>query len=353
MKVKKILIIRFRRIGDSVLSTVICSSLKKTFPDAQIDYVLNENIGSLYDNHPDIDHVITFSNEENHQIFKYMQKVWCIMRTNKYDVIIDTRSTVKTLFFSLFSLCTPFRIGTKKIYNVLLHNYRIDNHLDNSTNMVQHNLMLLKPLEKIAEVKYISIFKLYVTEKEKETFHAYMEQQGLDFSRPVILTTVSARLEYKIWNKERMKTVLRKMIDKYNVQLIFNYTGNEEAFAANMHKEMNFDKHIFTNIRAKNLRELCALTSNCDLFFGNEGGPRHIAQAFNIPSYAIFPPDILKSIWLPTSGKRYQGISPDDYYSKEAQKNMEYLQRFNLITINMVWNELDQFLSDFIITKNT
>lgn len=345
MSVRNILVIRFRRVGDSVLSTVICSSLRRTFPDARIDYVLNENIASLYDNHPDIDQVITFSDEENHHIFKYMRKVWNIMRERKYDVIIDTRSTIKTLFFSLFSLYTPYRIGSRKRYNRFLHNYRIDNHRDETKDMVQQNLMLLKPMEKMADVKYISDFSLYVTENEKNRFRKYMEQQGIDFSRPVVLATVSARLQHKIWEKEKMKEVLRKMIDKYDVQLIFNYAGNEEAFAINMHEEMNFDKHVFTNIKAKNLRELCALTTNCHLFFGNEGGPRHIAQAFKLPSFAIFPPGILKSIWLPASGDRYQGISPDDFYSKEDQKNMDYQQRFNLITVEMVWNGIDQLLS--------
>jgi ADP-heptose:LPS heptosyltransferase len=353
MEIKNILVIRFRRVGDAVLSTVICSSLRQTFPNAQIDFVLNENIVPLYDHHPDIDRVISFTDEENYTISKYICKVWNIMRGKKYDVIIDTRSTVKTLFFSLFSLRSPYRIGTKKKYNILLQNYRIDNHKDIKKDMVQHNLMLLKPLEKITTVKYTSDFRLCVTKEEKSCFRAYMEQQGIDFSRPVVLAAVSARLEYKIWDKEKMKEVLRRMIDVYDVQLIFNFIGSEEIFAQKIHQEMGLDKHIFTTIRANSLRELCALTANCHLFFGNEGGPRHIAQAFKLPSYAIFPPGILKSVWLPASGDRYQGISPDDFYSMEEQKDMDYQQRFNLITMETVWDGVDRFLSHILTKQHT
>jgi ADP-heptose:LPS heptosyltransferase len=346
MKVKNILVIRFRRVGDSVLSTVICSSLRQTFPDAKIDYVLNDTIASLYDHHPDIDQIITFNDEENHNLRKYLGKVWRTMHVKKYDIIIDTRSTIKTLFFSLFSMRTPFRIGTYKKYSCVLHNYRVQNHLDSSMDMVQHNLLLLKPLEKIATVKYTSDFRLYVSEEEKNRFHDYMEHQGIDFSQPVVLATVSARLEYKIWDKEKMKTILRQMIDKYDVQLIFNFSRSEEGFVKKMQEEMGFDKHVFTNIEAESLRELCALTSNCHFFFGNEGGPRHIAQAFSVPTYAIFPPRILKSIWQPASGKDYQGISPDDFYTDDEQKGMDYQQRFNLITADMVWSGVNLFLSD-------
>ena len=348
MKINKILVIRFRRVGDSVLSTAICTSLKRTFPNAEVDYVLNANIASLYENHPDIDRVITFDDQENHDLFKYISKVWKVIRTGKYDVIIDTRSTIKTLFFSLFSLSTPYRIGSKKDYNVFLHNYRIDNHRDNTVDMVQHNLMLLKPLEKEADIHYCSDFKLYVSNQEKSDYKAYMQKQGIDFTRPVVIATVTARLAHKVWDKERMKEVFRRMIDKYDTQIIFNFAGNEEEFAVNIHREMNNDKNVFTNIKADSLRDLCALIVNCDFFFGNEGGPRHIAQALEIPSYAIYPPNILKSVWLPGNGERYAGISPDDNHSQEEQSKMDYLQRFNLITVDQVWSGLDKMLEKFL-----
>lgn len=348
MKIKRVLVIRFRRVGDSVLSIAICTSLRKTFPDAQIDYVLNANIASLYDEHPDVDHVITFDDEENKNFIKYLCKVWKVMKTNKYDVIIDTRSTVRTLFFSLFSLLTPYRIGTKKKYNKFLHNYRIGNHDDSTINMVQRNLMLLKPLEREADVHYCSDFRLYVSEEEKHNFQSYMETQGINFSRPVVLATVTARLAHKVWDKERMKEILRRMIDKHHTQVIFNFAGSEEDFAVALYHEMGNDKNVFINVKANSLRELCALTVNSDFFFGNEGGPRHIAQALNIPSYAIYPPGINKLSWLPLSGDRYLGISPDDCCSQEQQIGMNYLQRFNLISVDKVWNELDAMLIKYL-----
>ncbi|BEH00128.1 glycosyltransferase family 9 protein [Bacteroides sedimenti] len=348
MKINKILVIRFRRVGDSVLSVAICKSLRKSFPDAQIDYVVNKGIASLYENHPDIDNVITFNHEENYNIIKYINKVRKLVTAQKYDVIIDTRSTVKTLFFSLFSLSTPYRIGSKKKYNFFLHNYRIDNHRDKSIDMVQHNLMLLRPLEKEAEIHYCSDFNLYVSQQEKADYKLYMQKQGIDFSRPVVLAMVTARLAHKVWDKDRMKEVLRKMIDKYDTQVIFNFADNEEEFAVNIHREMGLDKNIFTNIKADSLRNLCALLVNCNFFFGNEGGPRHISQALDIPSYAIYPPNILKSIWLPNEGERYAGISPDDNHSHDEQSGMSYLECFNLISVDEVWEGLDNMLAKYL-----
>ena len=40
MQIKNILVIRFRRVGDSVLSMALCHGLRQSFPDATIDFVI-------------------------------------------------------------------------------------------------------------------------------------------------------------------------------------------------------------------------------------------------------------------------------------------------------------------------
>lgn len=268
------------------------------------------------------------------------------MHETKYDVIIDTRSTVKTLAFALFSLRTPYRIGSIKKYNRLLHNFRMDNRRDAHLSMITQNLLFLKPLESIAKVQYVSDFKFYISDTEKMFFRAYMEKNGIDFSRPVILTTVTARIPWKIWDKDRMESVLRKIIDTYDAQLIFNFSGAVESnFAMEIFKDMNHDPHIFTSIQANSLRELSALLANCNFFFGNEGGPRHVAQAMGIPACAIFPPGIPKAQWLPQEGLHNQGISPEDFYTEAYMKDMDYSARFNLLDTEKVWTKVDSFLS--------
>ena len=349
MSIEKILVIRFRRVGDAVLSGVLCSSLRKSFPHAQIDYVLNEGIAPLYSGHPDVDNVISFSNHDNANIFRYTNKVWRLMKGEHYDVILDTRSTILTLIFSLFSLSTPYRIGIRKYYNYFLHNHRVDNRKNIKSDVVERLLLLLKPLEQEAKIVYVKEFRLSITGQEKQSFRMYMEQQGIDFSKPVILAAVTARLSHKVWDKEKMKAVLQKMIDRYQSQIIFNYAGHEKEYAQELHQEMGFDPHVFLHIQADSLRELGAMTANCDFFFGNEGGPRHISQALEIPSYAIFPPGVSKSVWLPAGDQgRYQGISPDDVLPLEEQYRMTYSERFNLISIECVWSQVDQMMRHYL-----
>ena len=352
MKTKKILIIRFRRVGDAVLSTVLCTSLRRSFPEAQIDYVLNEGIASLFEGHPDVDNVITFTEKENKNILLYTRKVWQIVRNGRYDVIIDVRSTVKTLFFPLFSPSTPYRIGTKKQYNYFLHNYRVDNRSDSSENVILRLLKLLEPLEAIGNIQYCKEFTLALPDAEIADFRQKMSAFGIDFARPVIIAAVTARLAHKVWEKDRMKEILHRIIEKYQAQIIFNYGNAEEVFAKALHHDMHDDPNIFTNIKASSLRELAAMMINADFFFGNEGGPRHISQALGLPSYAIFPPGISKTLWLPmTEEQKCLGISPDDVCSRKEQKIMSYKQRFDLITVEQVWQGVDSMLQRYLGNK--
>jgi heptosyltransferase-2 len=346
--IKKILVVRFRRVGDAVLTTALCASLKKSFPEAEIHYVLNASIATLYDDHPDVDQVISFNNRDNANIFRYIYRVWQVMRHHHYDVIIDVRSTFRTLFFALFGLSVPYRIGTKKSYNHILHNYRIDNRRDKTTDVISHLLMLLKPLEAEREIVYCPEFRLYISAEEKQAFRIYMEQAGIDFSRPIILAAVTARLAHKVWSKDRMQEVLRRIIEKYSAQVIFNYASDEESAAINMYRDMGSNPNIFIGIKANSLRELCALAANCDFFFGNEGGPRHLSQALGVPAFAIFPPGIPKAMWLPADGDRYQGISPDDLVPPERQQGMGYQDRFNIINVDDTWNLLDPMLKKYL-----
>jgi len=345
--IRKIIVLRFRRVGDAVLSSTLCSSLRKTFPNARIDYVLNAEIAPLFENHPDIDRIISFEKEEMKDWKVYLKKVRQIMHAGKYDLIVDTRATVKTLWFSLFSLSSAYRIGKKKSYNHFVHNYRPNIRIDDDE--VGCTLRLLSPLEKDFKVQYDRNFKVCVTPEEKESFRRIMQSGGIDFSKPVMICAVTARLTYKVWKMEYMKQLLQRIIDRYDVQLVFNYGGKEEEKAAiRLQQEMGNSSCIFTNIKAENLRELAAMLANSDFFFGNEGGPRHISQALDIPSFAIYPPGVGKKKWLPNASARFQGIEPEDVSDKAKDEKLSYPEKFELISVDEVWNRLQPMLDQWL-----
>ena len=57
---KKILVIRYKKsVGDTIIGTTLCESIKKKYPDARVDYLVYENLKEIFYNHRAIDNVLT------------------------------------------------------------------------------------------------------------------------------------------------------------------------------------------------------------------------------------------------------------------------------------------------------
>ena len=321
----------------------LCSSLKRTFPEAEIHLVLNEGLSSLYFNHPDVDKVITFSRMQNKSFLLYLQTVWSITHINNYDVIIDMRSTIRTLIFSLCSLKTPYRIGLLKPYTSFFLNYRISfKDKNNLLNRVKQNLMLASPLQKILPIKYSNEFSLYLSEEEKMIYRQYMQNMGICFKYPIMLVGVTTKLNNKRWPKDYMTQIIKYVLSDFpEMQLIFNYTpGEEEQDAREIYADLGCPSAVKIDIKASNLRELMALCANSSFYFGNEGGARHIAQAMGLSSYGIFSLRYPKTKWLPVNSVVAYGISPQDCAPTRMLKRATNKKAFEFVTPKLVYQEL-------------
>ena len=356
----RILVIRFRQMGDAILATPLLSTLKANFPDAQIDFVLNERIAPLFEGHPAINHIITFTDEERHSLLNYIRKVWRTVHQTRYDAVIDMRSTTNTMLFALCSLRSRWRIGIRKPYTWGIFNHRFEGCEDNES-MISHNLRLAEPLRASMEGKGWKEdrnLSLSITDEEKQDFRHYMEQQGIDFRRPVLLVGVTAKLPSKTWPEDRMTEVLHRFISAFpQFQLIFNYAPGQEAenarrifdrlssYAATSSQPLSQPPlqpfPVFLNIEAKSPRQLAAMAANCTAYFGNEGGARHIVHAMGCPSLVVCSPGASKTTWLPQdTSVLARGIAATDIADVSAMSREE---QYALITVDRVWEELENF----------
>ena len=346
-----ILVVRFKRIGDAILSLPLCHSLKLTFPNAKLDFVLYEEASPLFEDHPYIDNVITISKKEQKNPFSYIKRVYKITR-KKYDIIIDIMSTPKSELFCMFSRKTPFRIGRYKKKRGFFYNYKMKEK--ESLNKVDKFLnQLLPPFEEVGfDVKKDYDFKFFAEEKEKEKYKQKMLETGVDFSKPVIAFSIYSRVAHKIYPIDKMKEVVKFLINRYSAQIIFFYSADQKDEIQKIHKEIGDFKNIFSSIETPTIKDLVPFLENCDYYIGNEGGARHLAQGVGIPTLAIFSPSADLKEWLPFPSEKNMGISPIDMLEKNALSlddfnKMNPEEQFSLIDIETI-----KEMSDELIEKN-
>lgn len=346
----KFLVIRFRQMGDAVLATALLNTIKANFPDSEIDFVLNERLAPLFEGHPSIDRIVTFSDGERHSFPTYIKKIWRLMRRGKYDVVIDMRSTVNTLPFTLFATSAKWRIGLKKPYTAGIFNYRMP-VCSSGKSMVDHNISLLEPLESLVPGGQLRRegFSLKISRREMDEYRRYLADCGFDFDKPSLLLGVVSKLAYKTWPLERMQEIVKRLVVSYpGLQLVFNYApGEEERQAHLIYKDIGEPANVLINVKAASMRQLVALASITDGYFGNEGGGRHIVQAAGKPSLSIASPGIDASIWVPQNDVVVtRTISPNEFYSPEEESMLSHYQKYEAIPIDVVWKKLQIFLEE-------
>lgn len=326
----KILVVRFRQIGDSIVSSVICKTLKESFPEAQIDYVLYEESAPLFEEQEYISNVIKISKKEQKNIIKYLGKVWKVTR-QEYDIIIDIMSTPKSELFSLLSTKAKFKIGRKKDYRGYTYTHKIEEP-KNGEDKPEKFLKMLKPLEENGyTIKYDKNYSFSFKEKEIKDIRKKMENAGVDFKKILIPFAITSRKPEKEYPKDLMEKLARLILNKYDCEIILYYSPAEKEGAINFHKRLELDKRIISNISTKNIRELGIMLSQCDIFVGNEGGPRHLAQGVGIPTVSIFGPNSKKKDWLSKDNPMHLAIDIQDIQC-EGIENLSHEEKYRLMT---------------------
>lgn len=325
----KILVVRFKQIGDAIISSVICKTLKETYPDAEIDYVLYEHVAPLFENQKYINKVISLNKSEQKNLFKYIRRVWKETRT-KYDIVIDIMSTPKSELFTLFSRDAKYKIGRykKKRGYTYTHKVKEPSH---DLDKAEKFLGMLEPLEKDGvNLKYTTDYSLEFGENETADMKKRMIEAGIDFSKLLIPLAITSRRPEKIYPKDLMIEVAKGLLEKYDCQLILYYSPAEKVEVEEFHRELNYDKRVISNIDTKNIRELGILLSLTDIFVGNEGGPRHLAQAVGKPTACIFCPKGYKKTWLLRNNPMHEALEPREMGNKDYD-NLSYEEKYRLV----------------------
>ena len=339
----KILVVRFKQMGDAILATPVCNTFRKTFPDAEIDFVCYEHVAPIFKENKEFN-TITITDKVKNNAFRYLWEVWKITR-KKYDIIIDLVSTPKSEFFTLFS-GAKYRIGRYNKKRGFTYTHKIKEPTE-FKNEVEKGLRLVEPLEKEYDIKYDNNFRLYVTDEEKENMKKQMLEKGIDFSKPIVTLSATSRVAYKIYPLGSMVKTIDKILEKNkDIQFICFGTKDQKEYINQFYDKIEKKENIFINIETQSVRDLLALLSNSDMFFGNEGGPRHMAQGLDIPSFAIFWPKSDRECWLPFGGERHRGIIPKDI--QEDYGDLSWEEIFNLITPKRLVEEFYRTFDKFV-----
>lgn len=299
-RIKKILVLRYRSIGDIILSSPALEALRLTFPSARIDMVIDDVFEDICHGHPNIDYLILHKRDTSGMTrFQKMMlglKFIAKIRKQKYDLVIDLHGGPRSaplawLSGARYRVGYRLRLRSKLFYNIPILHGTVEAHtVDVMLNAIRA-IDGVMPEEK----------KLYLGHRpeDKEFVTGFLRKFGVSEKDRLVMVHPGARVDIKRLPAEKMGQLARWMADDLGVKVVYAGNNADIAEIAGIVSYSGKRGLIATNLK---LGHLAALIASCDLFIGNDSGPMHMAAALGVPVVSFFGPSD-PAIWGPVAAQ--------------------------------------------------
>lgn len=283
--VPRILIIRLSAIGDVVRVLPALHTLRNRYPSAQIDWVVERKSYDILSGHPDIDqiHVFDRSGAMPDSIGGFVQLCKTI-RANRYDWVMDFHGIFKTGVLTLASgagLRYGFARPRSQELSFLATNRRVKLP-SRFMNRIEENLELCKVVE--AKCHSLDVV-IDIPEDVDDTIDAYFQKTFHGAKKVIAIHAPMDRSE-KQWPLEHYARLAEMIMSDGRYEVLLTWGPGQRDVIRQLVKLIHGKPHVAPE--TPDLKHYAALVDQCDLYFGGDTGPMHIASAMGTPVVAVF-----------------------------------------------------------------
>lgn len=275
-----LLLVKTSSLGDVIHNLPVVSDLRRAFPDATIDWCVEESFAEIPRLHPDVAAVIPVAIRRwrkhlgNAQTWKEMRAFHRRISKADYDAVLDTQGLIKS------GLISRLARGTRYGYSAEVARERLAARFYDKTLVIPPNAHAVERNRWLsaAAFDYPVDWPLNYGISPPD-----IEQPWLTAERHAVLLTATSR-DDKLW-PEAQWIALGQDLKNRGLSPIFpsgNTTERERA--------VRIAASIPGAIVAPslNLRELAALIGRATLAIGVDTGLAHLATALRVPTIALY-----------------------------------------------------------------
>jgi ADP-heptose:LPS heptosyltransferase len=332
-KISRIVLIRTDRIGDIILSTPALKALRARYPDAQIDYVVQEKYASLLNCYDGWTTVIKADINDR----KQLKEIGRQLRQSRYDVAV-VMHPAKYAYQLALATRAPCVIGWKaKGFGYLLTHGFDDDRGKANRHQVENNLRLLSPLG-VSDGS--PAFPVKETKNGMQQYAAFCKKYGLQVDDRVLAIHPGSYSPRVRWMSRKFGELINRAHAAGLKVVLLGATGDstvvEEVLqAASLRPVVAIDELDFEG--------LVSFFRHAKAFVGNSTGPTHIAASAGTWTIAVFgnryPMDRWE-LWKPwgprgivVTSKKYQCFNCTPW-------TCAHMECLSSITVDDVWNEV-------------
>jgi len=280
---KKVLVLRYDRIGDMIQTTPIFSTLKENFPSIFISVIASKNNAVVIENNPFVDKVTI--NSKNNLIGDLFSLIK--LRRERYDVCIELDHSVVPHAILRLKLINPKKVisiqkygryglqpGQMQLYNFFSREKKIENY----------------------SAKCLATLEYFGIKDAKNTFHLFpaldqLKKAKVFFENFKHITKILINLEGHIQNKTipffRFIEIVEGIQNKSENNIFFLISTPDRR-----KKYLNFlSKYKNTNIQllyqTNSINDVAAIVKECDMVITPDTSIVHVASTYNVPTLSV------------------------------------------------------------------
>jgi ADP-heptose:LPS heptosyltransferase len=277
--VRRVLFVRLRSIGDTVLATPSLFAFKRFLPNVKVDILVEDWVAPLLDNHPHVDGVIVLGRGG----FMTRARVARELRAANYDVVYNLHGGTTATFLTR-ATGARYRVGFKTYQYAQLHNHPSPSPLllwgQQKAHSVEQQLALLGWTG--VPVTDRPRTQLGISQRAAGTVDKLLGEAGLT-DQKIALIHPAAAFATKQWATENFARVAEFVAERGFAPVAIAAT-NEKALLEKLCSEAS----VKITTLDLSLPEVTALAARSHLFVGNDSGIAHIAAAVGTPAVVIF-----------------------------------------------------------------
>jgi len=264
-----------------LFTTPLPCIIRKHFPDARIDMLVNKKTADIYLNNPNINSFIMIDRAEySRNTYKYFDLLRQI-RQNRYDITINLHGMEKTTALNALS-GADVRCGIAA-RGLFRHFFTNLTWLNPRGHIVDAFLKILDGLD-IYEYENPGL-EMAVDDNSRKTVEDLWRAHGLEPSRKVIGLNPGASVSCKQW--PHFSKLIETLVKKKYLPVVFGGKTDHQTIERLLGETAVRPVNLAGQL---NLLQLAAAIKKCDVFVSNDTGPMHIAAAQKRPIVALFGP---------------------------------------------------------------
>lgn len=286
---KRILLVRPSALGDVCRTVPVLVSLKRAFPEALIDWVVQDTFADAVAAHPDLNEVIAFPRGRFARWWRSPSagaELWrwqAALRRRDYDVAVDCQGLLRSGLITAFS-GAAMRIGhiDAREGAWLAYNERV--RCAECVHTVDRMLCLLRAVD----AEPVADMRLYTADADRGWWCRTQGELGIDDAEPYAVLAPTARWASKRWPIDRWAQLVGPLRDMgYSRCVVVGAPGEEQQVRALI--EAGGDGVVDLVGRTR-VGQTMAVVQQAGVLIANDSAPLHMAVGFDVPVVALFGP---------------------------------------------------------------